>query len=55
MKKTKYRIWDKGVLVNAYCRKPKNLQVLELKFRTLDEIKKGIKYYIPSTQQEVGK
>jgi len=41
---SKYKIWDKNKLVNAYCRKPKNKKVILLTTRTIDEVKRGIKY-----------
>lgn len=44
--KTKYKIWHKGKLVPAFCRKPKNHKVLLLTARTIDEIKKGIRYIL---------
>lgn len=46
--KTRYRIYDCGRLVPAYMRRPKNKNAELLSPRTIDEVKKGIKYYIPA-------
>jgi len=47
--RSKRRIWDKGVLVPAFTRKPKDPRARELSPRTIDEKKRGIKYYIPAS------
>jgi len=39
-----YRIWNKGILVRAFCRRPKNVKVVPLSPRTIDEAKRGIRY-----------
>ena len=46
--KTKYQIWDKGQLVPAFTRKPKNPSAIPLTVRNAEERTKGIKYYIPA-------
>ena len=46
--KSKYRIWDKGILVPAYTRKPKDPRAIALGVRTLEERQIGLKYYIPA-------
>ena len=46
--KSKYRIWDKGILVPAYTRKPKDPRAIALGARTLEERQIGLKYYIPA-------
>jgi hypothetical protein len=51
--RSKYRIWDCGVLVPAYCRKPKNPHAKKLGARTVDEMKLGIRWYIPAATSEV--
>ena len=46
--KSKYRLWDKGILVPAYTRKPKDPRAIALGVRTLEERQIGLKYYIPA-------
>lgn len=46
--KTKYKIWDKGQLVPAYTRLPKDPRAEKLSSTTAQERKLGIKYYIPA-------
>ena len=47
MTKAKYWIWDKGCLVPAYVRKPKNPDAVWLGIRTTEEARLGIRYYAP--------
>ena len=50
---SKYRIWDKGHLVPAWTRRPKNVEgVMELKPQTIQEHKLGIKYYLPYSEED---
>lgn len=50
MRGTKYKIWDNGVLVPAFTRKPKDKRAVELYPRTPQEVDKGIRYYIPANK-----
>lgn len=43
---SKYQIWDKGKLVPAFCRKPKDSRAIPL-VPDAQERKLGIRYYIP--------
>ncbi len=45
--KSKYQIWDDGILCPAWTRKPKNPMARPLGVRTIEEAKLGIRYYIP--------
>jgi hypothetical protein len=47
---SKYQIWDNNKLVPAFIRKPKDVRAERLTVRTIDETRKGIKYYIPASK-----
>jgi hypothetical protein len=50
MKRTKYQIWDKGILVPAFVRKPKDPRAIRLNARNAEEQRLGIRYYIPAAK-----
>jgi hypothetical protein len=49
--RSKYKIWDKGELVPAWTRKPKNPEAKRLEVRTLEEAKLGICWYLPAQKR----
>ena len=50
-KQNKYQIWDKGVLVPAYQRKPKDPKAIPLVVTNAQERRLGIKYYTPADKE----
>ena len=49
---SKYLIWDCGVQVPAYIRKPKNPNAVLIPIRTIQEAKIGLKWYVPAVKKQ---
>ena len=46
--RSKYRIWDRNVLVPAFTRQPRDPRAVRLEKRTFEEAHLGLRWYIPA-------